>query len=198
VSLEVRQTRAGWLFLLPALGLIGVFFVVPLIAGLFLSFTDFDLYAIGDPANAQFVGLGNYQAVLANPLFWKALGNTLYFVVVAGPLSVLVSLAAALLVQSKRTIWPGFFVFTPEGIQKAIELNQIIGSKYVVMASPGEVSTADSWKQVADRLNAGAEKLNSPSSTRPATTTRRRCIPLTASPPESAPAGHWAETTENR
>ena len=50
-------------------------------------------------------------------------------------------------------------VFTPDGIQKAIELNQIIGSKYIVMASPGEVSTADSWKQVADRLNAGAEKL---------------------------------------
>ena len=50
-------------------------------------------------------------------------------------------------------------VFTPEGIQKAIELNQIIGSKYVVMASPGQVSTADSWKQVADRLNAGAETL---------------------------------------
>jgi sugar phosphate isomerase/epimerase len=50
-------------------------------------------------------------------------------------------------------------VFTPDGIQKAIELNQIIGSKYIVMASPGQVSTADSWKQVADRLNAGAEKL---------------------------------------
>jgi sugar phosphate isomerase/epimerase len=50
-------------------------------------------------------------------------------------------------------------VFTPDGLQKAIELNQIIGSKYIVMASPGEVSTADSWKHVADRLNAGAEKL---------------------------------------
>jgi sugar phosphate isomerase/epimerase len=50
-------------------------------------------------------------------------------------------------------------VFTPDGLQKAIELNQIIGSKYIVMASPGEVSTADSWKQVADRLNTGAEKL---------------------------------------
>jgi multiple sugar transport system permease protein len=62
------------------------------------------------------VGLGNYQAVLANPLFWKALGNTLYFVVVGGPLSVLVSLAAALLVHSKRAKWPGFFrtvYFTP-------------------------------------------------------------------------------------
>jgi multiple sugar transport system permease protein len=116
MSAEVRQTRAGWMFLAPALALIGVFFVVPVFAGLFLSFTDFDLYAIGDPANAQFVGLGNYQAVLANPLFWKALGNTLYFVVVGGPLSVLVSLAAALLVHNKRAKWPGFFrtvYFTP-------------------------------------------------------------------------------------
>jgi multiple sugar transport system permease protein len=110
------ERRAGWLFLAPALVLIGVFFVVPVLAGLFLSFTDFDLYAIGDPANARFVGLGNYQAVLANPLFWKALGNTFYFVVVGGPLSVLVSLAAALLVHSKRAKWPGFFrtvYFTP-------------------------------------------------------------------------------------
>jgi len=116
VNAEVQQTRAGWMFLLPALALIGVFFVVPVIAGLVLSFTDFDLYAIGDPANARFVGLDNYQAVLANPLFWKALTNTLYFVVVGGPLSVLVSLAAALLVHSKRTKWPGFFrtvYFTP-------------------------------------------------------------------------------------
>jgi multiple sugar transport system permease protein len=113
---EVRQTRAGWLFLLPALALIGVFFVVPVIAGLLLSFTDYDLYAIGDPANARFVGVGNYQAVLANPLFWKALWNTLYFVVIGGPLSVIVSLAAALLVHSKRAKFPGLFrtiYFTP-------------------------------------------------------------------------------------
>ena len=116
MNAEVKQTRAGWMFLLPALALIGVFFVVPVIAGLVLSFTDFDLYAIGDPANARFVGFENYRAVLANPLFWKALGNTLYFVVVGGPLSVLVSLAAALLVHSKRAKWPGFFrtvYFTP-------------------------------------------------------------------------------------
>ena len=52
MNAEVKQTRAGWLFLLPALALIGVFFVGPVIAGLVLSFTDFDLYAIGDPANA--------------------------------------------------------------------------------------------------------------------------------------------------
>ena len=44
-------------------------------------------------------------------------------------------------------------------MQKAIELNQIIGSKSIVMASAGEVANADGWKAVADRLNAAAEKL---------------------------------------
>jgi sugar phosphate isomerase/epimerase len=50
-------------------------------------------------------------------------------------------------------------VFTPDGIKKAIDLNQAIGSKYIVMASPGEVKNADSWKAVADRLNAASETL---------------------------------------
>jgi multiple sugar transport system permease protein len=104
-----RETRAARLFLAPALGLIAVFFVLPVLAGLLLSFTDFDIYAIGDPSTARLVGFANYQAVLANPLFWKALGNTLYFVVVAGPLSVLVSLAAALLVHARATRLRGLF-----------------------------------------------------------------------------------------
>jgi sugar phosphate isomerase/epimerase len=47
----------------------------------------------------------------------------------------------------------------PEGLQKAIELNQIIGSKSIVMASAGEIKTADGWKAIADRLNAAADKL---------------------------------------
>lgn len=47
----------------------------------------------------------------------------------------------------------------PEGIQKAIELNQILGSKTIVMASPGRVSTLDDYKKVAETLSAAAEKL---------------------------------------
>jgi sugar phosphate isomerase/epimerase len=51
-------------------------------------------------------------------------------------------------------------VFTPEGIQKAIDLNQAIGSKCIVMASAGgKVADAAGWKAVADKLNFGAEKL---------------------------------------
>jgi sugar phosphate isomerase/epimerase len=44
---------------------------------------------------------------------------------------------------------------------KAIELNQIIGSQYIVMASAGRVQGLDGWKAVADKLNAGAEKFKS-------------------------------------
>jgi multiple sugar transport system permease protein len=103
------QTRAGWGFVAPGLGLISVFFFIPVIAGLILSLTDFDLYAIGDLANVRFLGLGNYRHVLADPLFWKALGNTFFYVVVGGPLSVLVSLAAAMAVSSRLVRFQAFF-----------------------------------------------------------------------------------------
>jgi sugar phosphate isomerase/epimerase len=49
--------------------------------------------------------------------------------------------------------------FTQDGLVKAIELNQILGSRYVVLASPGQVTGIDGWKTVSDRLNAAAEKL---------------------------------------
>jgi sugar phosphate isomerase/epimerase len=49
--------------------------------------------------------------------------------------------------------------FTPEGLQKAIELNQIIGATYIVMASPGRVEGLDGWKKVGERLTSASEKL---------------------------------------
>jgi multiple sugar transport system permease protein len=107
--IERQQTRAAWAFLAPALALIGLFFLVPVIGGLLLSLTDFDIYAIADPDNARFVGLRNYVQVLTEPLFWKALGNTFFFVLVGGPLSVLVSLVAALLLNSKLTRFKSLF-----------------------------------------------------------------------------------------
>ena len=53
----------------------------------------------------------------------------------------------------------GANVFTPEGLTKAIELNQIIGSKTLVMASAGRVQGLDGWKGVADKLTMASEKL---------------------------------------
>ncbi len=49
--------------------------------------------------------------------------------------------------------------FTDEGMQKAVELNKILGTRYIVLASPGQASSVDDWKHVADVLNKGNEKL---------------------------------------
>ena len=49
--------------------------------------------------------------------------------------------------------------FAPENLSKAMDLNQIIGSKFIVMASAGKVDGLDGWKGVAGRLNQGAEKM---------------------------------------
>lgn len=108
--------RAVILFLGPALVAIGVFFFVPVLAAFVLSFTDFDIYALGSFAFARFVGFKNYAQLLSDPLFWKAFRNTLEFLLIGGPLSIGVSLAAALMIQSKLVRWKGFFrtaYFTP-------------------------------------------------------------------------------------
>ena len=47
----------------------------------------------------------------------------------------------------------------PDGIQKAIELNQILGSRDIIVASAGKVTDIDGWKAFGARLNEAAEKL---------------------------------------
>ena len=101
--------RTALFFLFPALAAIGVLFVIPVVAALVLSFTDFDIYSLANWRYARFVGAKNYTDLLADPLFWKALRNTLSFLLVGGPLSIAVSLATALLLQVKLVRWKGFF-----------------------------------------------------------------------------------------
>ena len=96
----MNRQRVAWLFLTPALIVLGVFFLLPVLGALALSFTDYDLYALADPHNVRFVGLHNYGALLHRPEFWAALGHTVYFVAVGVPLSMAVSLGAALLLNS--------------------------------------------------------------------------------------------------
>src|ERR1051326_6684173 len=105
----MSESRAGLLFIAPAIFLLAVFFFAPVIAGFALSLTDFDLYSIGDIHNLRFVALRNYADLLGSGVFWTALGNTLYFALAGGPLTVLVSLGAALLVNSKLTRFKSLF-----------------------------------------------------------------------------------------
>ena len=96
----MRQPYAAWLFLAPALSILGIFFLLPTLAALGLSLTDYDLYALADLRNLRFVALDNYLALLQRREFWSALGHTLYFVVVGVPLSITASLGTALLLHS--------------------------------------------------------------------------------------------------
>ena len=111
-----EANTAAWFFLAPSLALIGVFFFLPVVASLLLSITDFDIYGIANPSNTRFVGLENYSRLLRTPDFWLALRNTFYFAFVGGPLTIAVSLGAALLLSSKLVRFKGFFrtiYFTP-------------------------------------------------------------------------------------
>lgn len=96
-----RQGRAAAALVSPALSAIVVFFLLPVLGALALSVTDFDIYALADPANLRFVGLRNYTRLLAEPTFRTALWNTALFVLIAAPLSIAVSLGAALLVNAR-------------------------------------------------------------------------------------------------
>jgi sugar phosphate isomerase/epimerase len=49
--------------------------------------------------------------------------------------------------------------FTPDGMKKAIELNQIVGSRYIIMASAPRVTGIDGWKALGEQLTTVSEQL---------------------------------------
>ena len=105
----MRRLDAAWLLVGPALAILAVFFAGPVLASLALSLTDFDVYAIAHLDRLRFVGAGNYEALLASPRFWRAVRNTAYFVLVGGPLSIVVSLGAAMLLDARAVRWKPLF-----------------------------------------------------------------------------------------
>ncbi len=107
--MKANNIKTVIFFLAPALGSIFIFFFIPVIAAFIISFTDFDIYTLGDLSTLRFIGFDNYAKLLNDELFWTALQNTFYFVVVAGPLSIAVSLSAALLLNSKLTKFKSLF-----------------------------------------------------------------------------------------
>jgi multiple sugar transport system permease protein len=108
-SARIGGAPAGWWFIAPALFIIFVFFLLPIAASLLLSLTDFDIYALADWRNLRFLGFENYVRLFSTDRFWTALVNTLYFVLIGGPLSVAASLGAAVLLESKLTRFKTFW-----------------------------------------------------------------------------------------
>ncbi|WBS04399.1 sugar ABC transporter permease [Pseudoduganella sp. SL102] len=141
----MKVQRAAWCFVAPALLAIGVFFFLPVAAALAMSLTDFDIYALADIGNLRFVGLRNYLELLQTPLFWRALGNTFYFVIVGVPLSIAASLGAALLLNSRVTVLKGLFrtVYFAPVVTSLVAVAVIW--RYVLHTRYGMLNYALSW-----------------------------------------------------
>ncbi|EPD63802.1 carbohydrate ABC transporter permease [Streptomyces sp. HGB0020] len=95
-----RRNLHGWLFSTPFLVLFGVFMLFPIVATLWMSFTDFGVRDVRNPLEAEFVGLDNYTQLFGDDTFRTALFNTAYFVVVGVPLTIVLGLLVALLLNN--------------------------------------------------------------------------------------------------
>lgn len=108
------EAAAGWLFTAPALVILGVFLLVPVLMALWVSFSDWS--GRGSPLSpaVSFVGLDNYAAVttgggLAERDFGISLRNNAWYVLLVVPLQTALSLVLALLVNRAILRGRGFF-----------------------------------------------------------------------------------------
>src|SRR5262245_58835974 len=87
-----RFDPSGYFFLLPSLLAFCVFIVFPVAASFYLTFTSYDILT-----PPRFIGLKNFEYMLTgDPIFWKVLGNTVYYSVVQVPLNLVVALGLAM------------------------------------------------------------------------------------------------------
>ncbi|MEU3647391.1 sugar ABC transporter permease [Lentzea sp. NPDC034063] len=101
--------RAAWLLILPFCLLFLIFTAWPVIQSLFMSLTDTRNRDLRTPFAVEFVGLGNYVQAFADPLFRTAAANTAYFVLVGVPLTLVIALGAAVVLDKGISRFRAFF-----------------------------------------------------------------------------------------
>lgn len=110
-TLGDREGVLAWLFLAPAVVYIVLLVAIPFLLAIAFAFSD---VTAGDPS-FDWVGLDNFSAIFHDPVFWRALRNTLVFTVISMVLIVVLGKALALiLVADFRFKWlVRFFVLLP-------------------------------------------------------------------------------------
>jgi lactose/L-arabinose transport system permease protein len=106
----VREHINGWLFIAPALILLGIFMIYPIVWSLWMSFQT------GRGMNFSFGGLANIQRLFADTVFLRALGNTMIFLVVQVPIMIILALLFAVALNDTKLWGRGFFrtaIFLP-------------------------------------------------------------------------------------
>ena len=91
-----RDARVGLLFALPWILGFAIFMAYPVIASFFYSFTNFSV--LNQP---KWLGIANYRELFGDPVFWVSLKNTLFYVLGAVPLTTVVAIGLAMLLNSK-------------------------------------------------------------------------------------------------
>ncbi|TXK81011.1 carbohydrate ABC transporter permease [Paenibacillus sp. N3.4] len=93
------NSKAPYLFIAPTIILLALFSLLPIVIALVISFTNMDLAGLANYSNIKFIGFHNYIDVLKDPLFIKAITNTLFYVIIGVPLVLVLSLSIALLIN---------------------------------------------------------------------------------------------------
>lgn len=111
-ELDRQDAIAGWLFMAPVLIIFSIFVVIPIGFAIYFSLTDWN--GISPPAEANFIGLRNYENVLINEGirrsdFFKSLKNTTYFALGVVPAQTLISLLLAVVINQRMLRFKGFF-----------------------------------------------------------------------------------------
>jgi multiple sugar transport system permease protein len=93
-----KRTTWIWIFLLPTIVLYGLYTLYPIVASYWYSLVEWN----GFTADQRFVGISNYRAVFADPLFWNSFKITLLFMLLVVPARVVLSLLIAIMLNSPK------------------------------------------------------------------------------------------------
>ena len=103
-KLMLRESVTSYLFLLPFLLFFVIFVLYPMVVCVVTSFTDSTL-----GTNGTFIGMGNYEKLFADEVFWKGLKNTLIIVVVSVPITCAFSLWVASIISKMHVAATSLF-----------------------------------------------------------------------------------------
>jgi putative chitobiose transport system permease protein len=118
INPKLKSRLTPYLFVLPALLMLGLTVFYPGLQALYLSFTDFD------PLMSQpvWIGLKNFQRLLVDGVFWQAFRNTLLYLICVVPLLMVLPLGLAILVNQKLPAirWFRVAYYTPVVISMVV------------------------------------------------------------------------------
>jgi multiple sugar transport system permease protein/alpha-1,4-digalacturonate transport system permease protein len=156
--LRLRNTLTGWSFILPNFVGFAILTLVPVVALFYLAFTSWNVFGA-----AKWIGTANFTRMVGDASFWTAFRNTVYYTVFHIPLTLVVSLGLAVLLNQKlrgvaffRTA--AFFPYITSIVAIAVVWNMLFSPDYgpinqflraVGVSDPPGWTTSGTWAMPA-------------------------------------------------